>query len=68
MEAPSRPFRFSTGKKLWFGKLNLQIATRWFIMVSEELCLMIRLRKITDVPPPKNKILQILKGLESENL
>lgn len=53
MEAPSRPRRLSTGKKLWFGKLNLQIAARWLIMVSGEhkgLCLVIGLSKITDVP------------------
>jgi len=53
MEAPSRPPRLSTGKKLWFGKLNLQIVARWLIMVSGEhkgLCLMVRLSKITDVP------------------
>lgn len=67
MEAPGHLPRLSTGKKLWFGKLNLQIAARWLIMVSGEhkgLCLMIRLSKITDVPK-KKKMLQILKSLES---
>lgn len=53
MEAPSHPPRLSTGKKLWFGKLDLQIAARWLIMVSGEhkgLYLTTGLRKITDVP------------------
>lgn len=53
MEAPGHPPRLSTGKKLRFGKLNLQIAARWLIMVSGEhkgLCLMIRRSKIVDVP------------------
>lgn len=34
MEAPSHPARLSPGKKLQFGKLYLQIAARWLIMVS----------------------------------
>lgn len=53
MEAPGHPPRLSTGKKLLFGKLNLQIDARWLILVSGEhkgLCLMIRFSKITDVP------------------
>lgn len=70
MEAPGHLPRLSTGKKLRFGNLNLQIAARWLITVSGEhkgLCLMIRLSKITDVSK-KKKILQILKSLESVNL